>query len=115
MLSRDSGMECNMNDELAQIDADLKGLLMEDKIEEMNELLKEQPDSVIKEISECNWNIVKKYYETECFELLFRHFTFVAYTCFLIEYEYREGLINNEIYETTMGIFNALYDKRRQQ
>jgi hypothetical protein len=104
-----------MNEELGQIDADLKGLFVETNIDEMLELLKEQPDSIVKEISDYNWNIIKKYYDTENFELLLRHLKFVAYTCFIVEYSHQLGLISDEAFSIMMMIYNDIYELKKQQ
>jgi hypothetical protein len=104
-----------MNDELGQLDADLKGLFVENKIDEMNELLKEQSDAKIKELSDYSWNIIKKYYDTEKFDLLFQHFKFVAYTCYIVEYSHQIGLISDEAFSIIMMIYNDIYEMKRQQ
>lgn len=104
-----------MNEELGQIDADLKGLFVESKIEKMNQLLQEQPDNTVKELCDYNWNIIKKYYDTERFDLLFQHFTFVAYTCFMVEYSYKRGLILDEVFQIMMMVYNDIYELKRSQ
>ncbi len=104
-----------MNDELKQLDADLKGLFVESNLEEMQELLTEQPDAIVKEISDYNWNIIKKYYDTEKFELLFSHLKFVAYTCFMVEYAHQLGLIGDDVFGIMMMIYNDIYELKRQQ
>lgn len=104
-----------MNEELGQVDADLKGLFIEDNLEEMKELLSEQPDSVVLEISEYNWNIIKKYYEMEKFDMLFKHFTFVAYTCFMIEYAHQIGLITEEAFGIMIMVYNDIYELKKQE
>lgn len=104
-----------MNEDLAQLDAELRGLFMENKLDEIKDLLKEQQNDAVKEISEYSWNVVKKYYETERFDLLFGHFTFVAYSCFLVEYAHREGIIRDEAFGIMMSIYNDLYELKKQQ
>ncbi len=104
-----------MKEELGQLDADLKGLFMENKLEEMYGLLKEQPVESVSEISEYSWNIVKKYYETERFDLLFEHFKFVAYSCFLAEYSHQIGVINDGAFEFMAGVYQDLYERKKQQ
>ncbi len=104
-----------MNDELAQVDADLKGLFTENKYDEMNEVLQDQPDAAVKELSDYNWNIVKKYYETERFDLLFGHFKFVAYTCYIVEYAHKVFLISDEVFNIMMMVYNDIYELKRQQ
>ncbi len=102
-----------MNEELANLDADLKELFVEEKIDEMIELLQNNDAKTIKELSEYNWSIIKKYYELENFELLFAHFRFVAYTCFLIEYGHQTGLITDEAFAIMMQVYNDIYEIKR--
>lgn len=104
-----------MNDELAQIDADLKGLFVENKFEEMNELLQEQANTAVKEISDYNWNIIKKYYDTERFDLLFAHFKFVAYSCYIVEYAHQAALISDEAFGIMSMVYNDIYELKKQQ
>ena len=104
-----------MNEELGQLDADLKGLFIENKFDEMTEMLQEQPDSVIKELSESAWNIIKKYYDTERFDLLFQHMKFVAYSCYLVEYAYKLTIISKEAYDIMMMVYNDIYEIIKQQ
>jgi predicted P-loop ATPase len=104
-----------MNEELLQLDADLKGLFVENKVDEMIELLKEQPNTTIKEISDFSWSVIKKYYDAERFDLLFNHITFVAYTCFIIEYTHQIGLITNEDFDAMMMVYSDIYEMKKQQ
>jgi predicted P-loop ATPase len=104
-----------MNEELGQLDADLKGLFVENKFDEMKEMLKEQPDSSVKELSDYNWNVIKKYYDTERFDLLFKHFKFVAFTCFMVEYAHKLSLISDEAFGIMMMIYNDIYELKKQQ
>lgn len=103
-----------MNEELSQLDADMKGLFVEEKIEEIQDQLKDQPDSTIKEISIHNWSIIKKYYDSESFDLLFKHFNFVAYACFMVEYAHQRGVITEEAFKIMILIFNDIYELKKQ-
>ncbi|MDD3174483.1 MAG: hypothetical protein PHF63_12635, partial [Herbinix sp.] len=103
-----------MNEELGQVDADLKGLFVDKNYDEMIDLLKEQPDTAVKEINDYNWNIIKKYYETEKFDLLLSHFTFVAYTCFIVEYTHQIGLISDNAFNIMMAVYNDIYELKKQ-
>jgi hypothetical protein len=103
-----------MNEELNEFDAELKGLFVDEKIDEMRELLKDKPDSTVKEISDYNWNIIKKYYDNENFDLLFKHFKFVAYSCFIVEFARQRGLISEEAFGIMMMIYNDIYVLKRQ-
>lgn len=103
-----------MNDELNQFDAELKGLFVENKIDDIKDILQEQSDDIIKVISNYNWNIIKKYYDAEKYELLFNHMKFVAYSCFLIEYSFSRGLIGEDIYKIMMSVYNDIYEIKRE-
>lgn len=104
-----------MRDELASFDAEMKGLFVEDKLEEMMEELNKQSDEDIKELSDYNWNIIRKYYDTENFELLFKHFRFVAYTCLIVEFAHRRGLISDEAFRIMMSVYNDIYELKIKQ
>ncbi len=104
-----------MKEELANLDADLKELFVEDKIDDMIELLQNNDMDTVKELAEYNWSIIKKYYELENFELLFAHFRFVAYTCFLIEYGHQAGVISEEAFAIMMQVYNDIYEIKRSR
>ena len=104
-----------MREELAQLDADLKGVFAEDNFEELNVLLSQQPDSTVKELSDYYWNIIKQYYETERFDLLFAHFNFVAFTCYIVEYAHQATLISDDAFGIMMMVYNDVYELKRQQ
>jgi hypothetical protein len=104
-----------MNEELGQLDADLKGLFVENKIEEIQQILGEQPDATVKEMYDYNWNIIKKYYDNGKFELLLSHLVFVAYTCFITEYAYKAGMLGEEVFQDRMTVYGDIYEKKRKQ
>ncbi|MDF2906339.1 MAG: hypothetical protein K0R34_1660 [Herbinix sp.] len=104
-----------MTEELGQLDLELKGLFTSSKMDELMELLNNQPEKTVKEISDYNWNIVKKYYDTERFDLLFQHLKFVAYTCFIVEYSHQIGIIGDDVFGIMMMIYNDIYELKRQQ
>ncbi len=104
-----------MNDELANLDADLKELFVDDKIDDMIELLQNNDNHTVKELAEYNWSIIKKYYEMEKFDLLFTHFRFVAYTCFLVEYGHQVGIVSEEAFAIMMQVYNDIYEIKRNR
>lgn len=104
-----------MNEELGQLDLELKGLFIESKLDELVEIMNQQPEAIVKELSDYNWNIVKKYYDTERFDLLLQHLKFVAYTCFVVEYAHQIGVISEEAFRIMMMIYNDIYELKKQQ
>lgn len=104
-----------MIEELGQLDLELKGLFVESKQDELMELLNRQPENVIKEICDYNWNMVRNYYDTERFDLLFQHLKFVAFTCFIVEYAHQIGIIGDDAFGIMMMIYNDIYELKRQQ
>jgi len=103
-----------MNEEINNINTDLKELFVEEKLDNMNNILIEQPDEVVKEITIYNWNIIKKYYDTENHKLLIQYIKFVAYTCFMVEYSYGHQLISEEEYEAMISVYNNIYELLRK-
>lgn len=104
-----------MNEELAQLDADLKGLFSENKIDEIGELLDQQTDAVVKELSDYYWNTIKKYYENEQYDLLFAHFKFVAFSFYVVEYAHRRAIMSDEAFNIMVLVYNDIYELKRQQ
>lgn len=104
-----------MKEELAQLDADLKGLFSENKIDEMNILLAEQAETTIKELMDSYWGSIKKYYDTERFDLLFYHFRFVAFSCYIVEYAHQLSLISEEAFQIIMMVYNDIYESKKKQ
>jgi hypothetical protein len=104
-----------MNEELGQLDLELKGLFVESKLEELIERLNQLPVSTVKELSDYSWNIVKKYFDTERFDLLFQHMKFVAYTCFIVEYAHQIGVIGDDVFNIMMMIYNDILELKKQQ
>ncbi len=104
-----------MTDKLGELDLEWKGLFMESKFEELVEALNREPESIIKEASDYNWNIVKKYYDTERFDLLLTHLKFVAYTCFIVEYAHKIGVVGDEVFSIMMMIYNDIYELKKGQ
>lgn len=103
-----------LDEEMNYLDTELKGLFIDKKFEEMKEYLKERSDETVKELTDYNWGIIKKYYDAENFQLLYQHYKFVAYTCFLVEYTHKRTLISNEAFGIMMQIYNDIYESNKQ-
>lgn len=103
-----------MNEILSKLDMDLKDLFTKGKYDEMNELLISKDDNIIIALSDYSWNIIKKYYEAENFQLLFAHMNFVAYTCYIVEYTHNRGLLSDEVFGESMSVYNAIYELRNK-
>lgn len=103
-----------MREELGNLDLVLKELFMESKFDEMKEILLDKPDETVKELTDYSWNVVKKYYEMENYNLLFRHYKFVAYSCFLVEYSHKRGLIMEDVFGIMLSVYNDIYESYRK-
>ena len=104
-----------MKEELGALDLHLKELFMESKFDEMKDILKDKSDETVKELTDYSWGVIKKYYDMENYTLLFRHYKFVAYTCFLVEYSHKRGLIGNEVFEIMMSVYQDIYELKRKE
>ncbi len=104
-----------LNEELASLDMELKEMFMESKFDEIKDLLKDAPGSSVKEISDHNWSIIKKYYDMENYNLMFQHFKFVAFTCFMVEHAHDQGLISDDAFGIMMSVYNDIYEMKRKQ
>lgn len=104
-----------MNEELGYLDAELKGMFVEEKYDEMKTMLKDRTVDEVKEISSHNWGIIKKYYDNENFDLLVKHIKFVAFSCFMIEYVHDRGLIADDAFGIMMSIYTDIQELLKQQ
>ena len=104
-----------MNEMLSNLDMELKELFTAEKYDELNELLKSNEDETVKALSDYNRNIIKKYYEAENYELLFRHFRFVAFSCYIVEYSYNRGLISDDAFGIMMSVYNDIYELKKKE
>jgi hypothetical protein len=100
-----------LNEELSYLDAELKGLFVETKYDDMRDILKDRTDEDVKEIHSHNWGIIRKYYDAENFDLLLKYMKFVAFSCFMMEYAYGRGLIGADVFGIMMSIYNDINEK----
>jgi len=98
-----------MTDEINNINTDLKELFSENKLEELIEKLETLQEEIVLEITNHNYEIIKKYYDTEKFNLILQYIRFVAFSSFLCEYSYKSGIVTKEDYEGMYQTFEGIY------
>ena len=103
-----------MTEELNNFNTDMKELFMNNKFEEIVAALNEKNDAEIHELTFTNYEIIKKYYDLEKFDLIFTHIKFVAYTCFFCEYGHKRNLVTDSQFEEMMSIFTAIHVRLQQ-
>lgn len=103
-----------MTEEINNLNTDLKELFTENKFEELLDNLNDTSNDIVLEITYHNFDIIKKYYDTEKFNLIFQYIRFVAFTSFVCEYSYKRELITTEEFDKMMVIFNGIYDMLQQ-
>ncbi len=102
-----------MNEKISYLDADLKGLFVETKYDEIRSVLKDRTDDEVMEITNHNWDIIKKHYDNEDYNLLLKHIKFVAFSCFMVEYTYNRGLIGEDVFGIMISIFNDIFEQSK--
>lgn len=98
-----------MTEEINNLNTDLKELFVDSKYDRMQEILDKIADSIMIEITQYNFDIIKKYYEAERYTILAQFIKFVAYTSFLCEYSAKREIISSEEYDGMVKIFNDIY------
>ena len=105
-----------MTDEINNLNTDLKELFSENKLEELVDKLSDISDGIVLEITMHNYDIIKKYYDTEKYNLLFQYIRFVAFSSFLCEYSFKRELVSKEeyngMYDTFEGIYRLLQNNK---
>lgn len=106
-----------MTEEINNINTDLKELFANAEYDKLIVHLDLLSDPIAQEITLYNYDIIKNYYETEKFTVIFQHIKFVAYTSFLCDYSAKRQLIIPADYESMALIFTNIYMllKERQQ
>lgn len=104
-----------MTEELNNFNTDMKELFMNNKFEEIIDELNNKEDDDIRTLTYENFDIVKKYYDLQKFDLLFTHIKFVAYTCFCCEYACKRGVIEESEFDAKMAIYNSIHQMMQQQ
>ena len=106
-----------MTEELNNFNTDMKELFIKNEIDSILVAMNEKPLEDIKEIAYVNYDVVKKYYDSQKFDLLFTHIRFVAYACFCSEYAGKAQAITEDELTEMMKIYTAIYEmmQARQQ
>jgi hypothetical protein len=98
-----------MTEELNNLNTDLKELFVNNQLDDLkNALNKEQKEAVL-ELTYYNYEIIKKYYDTEKFNLLLQYIKFTAYSCYLCEYSADGGFISEEEFNGMSAVFHEIY------
>jgi hypothetical protein len=103
-----------MTEEINNLNTDFKELFVENKLDELTDRLDQTNDAIVLEITEYNFEIIKKYYESEKFTLLMQYIKFVAFSSFLCEYSAKRNLVNAEVFDSMMYVFNGIYNMIKQ-
>lgn len=103
-----------MTEEINNFNTDLKELFTENKYEELLDKLNDTSNDIVIEITNHNFDIIKKYYDTEKFNLIFQYIRFVAFTSFVCEYSYKRELVTKEEFDQMMVVFNGIHEKLQQ-
>lgn len=103
-----------MTEEINNLNTDMKELFVNNQLEELTEQLNQTADETVLEITLYNYEIIKKYFDTEKYQVLIQHIKFVAFSCFLCEYSAKRNLIDALGFEGMSEIFNSIYELLKQ-
>ncbi len=98
-----------MTEDINNLNTDLKELFVNDKIEESTKILDQTEDETVLEITLYNYEIIKKYYDSQKFTVLIQYIKFAAFSCYLCEYAAKRELIAKEEFEGMSFIFSEIY------
>lgn len=104
-----------MTEEINNLNTDLKELFVDSKFDRMQEVLDNIADGTIIEITLYNFDIIRKYYEGQQFNLLAQFIKFVAHSSFLCEYSVKRQIISSDEYEKMYEIFTSIYFKIKEE
>lgn len=104
-----------MTEELNNFNTDMKELFMNNKFEEIIDELNHKEEDDIRDLTYTNFDVVKKYYDLQKFDLLFTHIKFVAFTCFFCEYACKRGVIDEAEFNNMMAIYNSIHEMQTNQ
>ena len=108
------GLIDTMTEEINNLNTDLKELFVNNQLEEAARILNETEDSIVVEITLYNYEVIKKYYDSQKFSILIQHIKFTAFSCYLCEYSANRQLIGGEDFEGMSQVFNDIYSQIKQ-
>jgi len=103
-----------MTEEINNLNTDLKDLFVNSEIEKSFEIMDNIPTEIALELTLYNYDIIKKYFDSEKYTVLFQHIKFVAYSSFLCEYSINHQIIKSEDYESMASTFTEIYNLIKQ-
>jgi hypothetical protein len=98
-----------MTEEINNLNTDLKELFINSNFDGMKEILEETTDAIVLELALFNYEIIKKYYDSQKYDILFQHIKFVAFSSYLGDYSHQRQLIDENVYESMSQIFDSIY------
>lgn len=103
-----------MTEELNNFNTDMKELFMNNKFEEIIDELANKTDEEVYDLTYANYDVIKKYYDLEKFDIIFTHIKFVAYTCFFCEYASKRDVIDAATFQDMMTLFTSIHTMLQQ-
>lgn len=108
------GFKYTMTEEINNLNTDLKELFVNNQLEEAARILNETEDEIVGEITLYNYEIIKKYYDSQKFSILIQHIKFTAFSCYLCEYSANRQLIGTQDFEGMSQVFKDIYNQIKQ-
>lgn len=99
-----------MTEEINNLNTDFKELFSENKLDELMEQLNNTDSSIVTEITLFNCDIIKKYYESEKYNLLLQFIRFVAFSSYMWEYSAKRGLLDPAFDKEMSSLFTNIYE-----
>ncbi|MFV0343399.1 MAG: hypothetical protein ACK5JH_11030 [Anaerocolumna sp.] len=99
-----------MTEEINNLNTDFKELFSENKLDELMEQLNNTDSSIVTEITLFNCDIIKKYYESEKYNLLLQFIRFVAFSSYMWEYSAKRGLLDPVFDKEMSSLFTNIYE-----
>ena len=105
----------NLTEEINNLNTDLKELFVDSQFDRMQEVLDKIADDTVIEITLYNYDIIRKYYEAQRYNLLAQFIKFVAYSSFLCEYSEKRQIISSNEYEKMYETFTNIHLKLKEE